>query len=55
MNLLRYLIHLFKIYPLTKTVNGHTVRFTGPMSVNREDAIEANWEEIRKMRRPGSV
>lgn len=32
-----------------KIVDGHKVHFTGPMSVNRQEATKANWKSIKRI------
>lgn len=50
LNLIKYWLHfVMKGYPPYKYVNGMKVRLTGPRSVNRDDAIRANWHIIRKL------
>ena len=36
-------------YPEYILVNGVKVRYTGPLSVSREDALRARWSEIQRI------
>lgn len=41
----------FRTHIPYKIINGYKVHFTGPMSVNRGEAILANWENIKKIQK----
>lgn len=47
--LLYNLFYFYRGYPPYKIVNGVKVRYTSRNSVNREDAIKANWETIKSL------